>query len=160
MLPVWIPLAFLQTSGDFSWNFALLVCRTIVHGHGILCHVTTGEHVDMQTVPESGEYIYMPSGMPACYRLQNVGGTEVKICDASAACGFTGWALGPDGSSRATAPEENEGWHGGSSVTTQSHVWLSRISTYARLANLLSTLHSFACRSGSVKMSWPETEAA
>ena len=62
MLPVWISMAFLRASGDFSWTYVMLVCTTIVNGNGKLLHAVSGEQVDMLEEPQSGEYVYMPNG--------------------------------------------------------------------------------------------------
>ena len=58
----------------------------------------------------------LPRTSPAALKHSSNHSTEAH--------GFTGWTLGPDGSNRETPPEENEGWHDGSSITTQSHVGL------------------------------------
>ena len=122
MVPVWIPMEFLRTSGDFSWAYVMLVYRIIVCGHGMLCHGASREQVCTQTIPEAGEYVYMPLGTPAFYRLVRQAAMTHSYDNILEISGFTGWTLGPDGSSRKSAPQENEGWHDSSSVTTHTHV--------------------------------------
>ena len=62
MLPVWIPMAFLRASGNFSWAFVMEVCTSIVHGPGVLLHQATSEPINTHTEPELGGYVYVATG--------------------------------------------------------------------------------------------------